>query len=42
MKTSHLKHMEILTESGKQYISVFPIRIHDQMNNSIVDKHPSV
>ena len=42
LKASHLKHLKICTESGKQYISVLPVRIHDQMNHWIVDKHASV
>ena len=42
LKASHLKHLKICTESGKQYISVLPVRIHGQMTHWIVDKDPSV
>ena len=36
LKTSHLKHLKICTESDNQYISVLPVRIH------VVDIHSSV
>ena len=42
LKASHLKHLKICTESDKQYISVFPVRIHGQMNHWILYKHPSL
>ena len=44
LKASYLKHLKICTKSksDKQYISVLPVRIHGQVNHSIVDKHPSV
>ena len=32
----------ICTESDKQYVSVLSVRIHDQINHWIFDKHPSV
>ena len=41
-KESHLKHLKICTESGKQYISVLPLRIHGQMKNWNLDKGPSI
>ena len=39
LRVPHLKH--ICTESDKQKTSVLSVRIHDQMDNWIVDKHPS-
>ena len=37
LKASHLKHLNISTESGKQLISVLSVRIHNQINHWIVD-----
>ena len=42
LKASHLKKLKICTESGKQYISVLPVKIHGRINHWIVDKHTSV
>ena len=42
LKASYLKHLQICTELNKEKISFLPVKIHDQMNNWIVDKHPSI
>ena len=42
LKASHLKRLKICTESEKQLISFLPVRLHDQMNHWIVDKHKIV
>ena len=42
LKASYLKHLKICTESDKEQISALPVRVHDQMNHWIVDRHPSV
>ena len=42
LKASHLKNFKICTELDKQYGFSLTVRIHDQMNYWIVDKHPSV
>ena len=42
LKVSDLKYLKICTESDKHKISVLPVRVLDQMNYRIVDKHQSV
>ena len=42
LKSSNLKYLKICNESDKHQISFLPVRVHDQINHCIVDKHSSV
>ena len=42
LKSSNLKYLKICNESNKKQISFLSVRVHDQRNHCIVDKHSLV